>query len=463
MRNLYPYLICCLIVFSTFLQCVTAQDLSGTWQGRMQFMKFDIRIVFRLYKDSTGNWHGTTESPDQSSKKFDIDQLEVLGDSISFEIFDMNASFQGRYNSDSSAIMGKLSQRGFKLPLKLLKGDADDLLYNRPQRPRPPFPYTCEEVRIIQRVSGDTLAGTFTKPNGPGKFPAIILISGSGAQDRDESVFGHKPFLLLADFLTRRGYAVLRCDDRGTGASTGNFSTATTADFALDAEAQVAFLRHRKDIQRNRIGLLGHSEGGIIAPMVAAKDAKIAFVILLAAPAIDMFDLLLAQDSLVSKSEGMKRKDMTELIETNTHLFNILKETKDTAGLQQKIVDYLVSINASDAEIEVAIQQLCTPWMEWYVGFDPAKNIARVKCPVLALNGEKDVQVPAMINIPVIESILVSSGNRNHEVSILPGLNHLFQPCKKCSVAEYKLIDQTMDPSVLEKIGVWMDRNVRRP
>jgi uncharacterized protein len=449
-----------LLTFNFYVLTSFSRDFSGTWQGRLQFWTQDIRLVFKLEKNTAGKYVGTVASPDQDPKPAEIDEVEVMGDSIAIEMSEFEASFNGKFNADSNAIFGKMTQKGFKLPVKLVKGEADDLLYYRPQKPLPPFPYLEEEVRIINKVDGDTLAGTLTKPSGKGKFPALILITGSGPENRDETVFGHKPFLLIADYLTRKGYAVLRCDDRGTGASTGNFKSATTADFARDTEAQLAFLRTRKDIDKKKIGLLGHSEGGIIAPMVAARDQKVGYVILLAAPAIDMFDLLLAQDSLVAKAEGSSRKDINELIQTNTRMFDILKHSKDSMEAQQGIANYLDSINASGTEIEMAIKQLCTPWMRWYVGFEPEKNIEKLHCPVLAMNGGKDVQVPPKVNIPVIDSLLKKNGNPHYETHILPGLNHLFQKCKKCNVAEYKMIDETMAPEALEMIGSWMEQNV---
>jgi len=444
------------------LCCITstAQTFEGTWQGRLQFWTQDFRLVFRISKNTDGKFAGTVQSPDQDPKLFEMDEVDVTGDSITMEMTEFEATFTGTFNRDSNAIFGKMEQKGFKLPMKLLKGEAEDLLYNRPQKPKPPFPYLEEEVKIFNKQDGDTLAGTLTKPSGKGKFPAVILITGSGPENRDETVFGHKPFLLIADYLTRKGYAVLRCDDRGIGFSTGNFKAATTADFARDAEAQLAFLRKRKDIDVKQIGLLGHSEGGVIAPMIAAKDKKIGFVILLAAPAIDMFDLLLAQDSLSSKAEGSSRKDIDELIETNTKLFGILKQSKDSLDAQRGIVDYLAANNTSGKEIEMAIKQLCSPWMRWYIGYRPQANIEKMTCPVLAMNGAKDVQVPPSINIPVIDSLLRKGGNQHFETRILPGCNHLFQHCKKGAVSEYISIDQTMDPAALEMIAAWMEKNV---
>ena len=447
------------ILLSPFLS--NATDFAGTWQGRLQFMKFDFRIVFELKKSDDGQWACTVKSPDQSPEKFHADEVTIIGDSIAIDISEMDASYNGKFMADSNAIIGKMTQRGFKLPLKLLFGKEDDLLYFRPQRPKPPFNYYSEEVQIINRTDGDTLSGTFTRPKKKGKYPVVVLISGSGAQDRDETIFGHKPFLLLADYLTKSGYAVLRCDDRGTGKSTGNFSTATTADFSKDVEAQVEFLNKRKDVNRSHIGLLGHSEGAIIAPLVASNNKNIDFIILMAAPAINMFDLLLAQDSLIMKKEGAKPKAVTASIKKNTRLFELLKSSVDSSDAQSKIANYLDEAKASDREIEATIKQLCSPWMRWYINYDPKVALQKINCAVLAINGAEDVQVPASINIPVIDSMLTNKQIR-YSTKILPGLNHLFQPCKTCDVAEYKEIDTTMSPEVLELISDWLNKDVMK-
>lgn len=449
-----------ILLLFTFMLLSFASSASsvfnGTWQGRLRFMRFDIRLVYRL--DSVdGKWKGEAQSPDQSRGNYPIDEVFIEGDSVYLELSEWESSFAGRFVADSNAIVGKITQRGFKLPLKLIKGEEDDLLYERPQRPRAPFPYKTEDVRVVNKTDKDTLAGTLTIPNGKGPFPAVVLISGSGLQDRDETIFGHKPFLLLADRLTQAGVMVLRCDDRGAGKSTGDPSTMTVDATARDVEAQVEFLRKRKDVVKKKIGLIGHSEGGIVAPMVAAKDSRIALMVLLAAPTIDFFDLLLAQDSLTAKAEGSKKKEVEKLVRTNTRLFEILKASKDSMDAQQQIVSYLVdSLNANDAQIEASIRQLCTPSMRRYVGLDPKTYLSQSRCPILAVYGEKDVQVPPAVNIPTLEELKNPPFSKAISLQTFPGLNHLFQPCKRCAVSEYVDITTTMDPDVLVAIETWV-------
>ncbi|MFM8433072.1 MAG: alpha/beta hydrolase family protein [Bacteroidota bacterium] len=445
-------------VFTSASVNAKIDSLAGTWQARLKFMKFDVRIVFRFEQKPDSTWTGTAQSPDQSKMISEIDEVLIEGDSITLGISEWDASFNGRFNPDSNAIIGKMTQRGFKLPLKLLKGEEDDLLYDRPQKPRPPFNYKSEEVHIVNKSDGDTLAGTLTIPNGKGPFPVAVLITGSGLQDRDESIFGHKPFLLIADRLTRSGIAVLRCDDRGAGKSTGNSSDVTLKSMANDVSAQLEFLRKRKDMDKRRMGLIGHSEGGIIAPLVASDDKKMAFMILLAGPSIDFFDLLLAQDSISLKAEGRSKKEIDKLIKTNTGLFEIMRTATDSLTTQQRIVEYMESIQATDAEMELAIRQLCTPLMRSYIGHDPAAILKKVTCPILALYGEKDVQVPPSINTPVLESIFSTPEKSDCEINVLPGLNHLFQPCKKGAVSEYVDIPITMDPSALSAMETWLAR-----
>ena len=240
------------------------------------FFSQDLRLVFHFGRDSADQTlTGSLEVPDQQIKKMDLD-VEANGDSLFLSIPEISGEYVGKYNPDSAAFFGILKQSGIKFPLKLVKGDANDLVYNRPQKPKKPYPYKEEEVVIDNKASNLTLAGTFTRPEGKGKFPAVILITGSGPEDRDETVFGHKPFLILADYLTRKGFAVLRCDDRGTAKSTGDFA-GTTADYASDVDVQIDYLKTRKDVDPKKIGLLGHSEGGIIAPLSAAPRKDVAF------------------------------------------------------------------------------------------------------------------------------------------------------------------------------------------
>ncbi len=400
------------------------------------------------------------EIPVQRTKALKVDELELSADTgLYMYMPEAGAEYDGVYNKASGVYLGYYKQGGVKFPLKLIKGDGEDLLYKRPQKPVKPYPYHEEEVTIVNDKDGDTLAGTFTKPNGSGIFPSVILITGSGPEDRDETVLAHKPFLILSDYLTRKGFAVLRCDDRGTAKSTGSFKSATSADFAKDIEAQFNYLKSRNDVDKKRIGLIGHSEGGVIAPMVAARNKDVAFIVMMAGPGIDMFDLLLIQDSLTLAAEGKSVAEISKLVNTNKKLFTLVKAAKDSATAADSIDSYLSGKGESDNTILTAIRQMCSPWMRWYIGFDPRINLSKLQCSVLAINGEKDVQVPAEVDIASIDTTLKRSGNKNYKTEILPGLNHLFQHCKKCSFSEYVNIEETIDTSALVVIGDWMEKN----
>jgi dienelactone hydrolase len=336
----------------------------------------------------------------------------------------------------------------------------------RPQEPKPPYPYRSEDLTFENKTAGITLAGTLTMPATGSKFPAVILITGSGAQNRDEEIMGHKPFLVIADYLTRRGIAVLRFDDRGTAQSTGNFGTATTADFATDAESAIAYLKSRKEINPEKIGLVGHSEGGVIAPMVAARTKGVGFVVMLAGSGIRGDALLLLQEELVYRTAGMPEDKLSEAIKINSKVFDRIVNTKDAVS-RQEIADYMTNMKSeitaampegmtADTYIQQFAVSLSSPWMQYFVRYDPAPALEKVKCPVLAVNGSKDLQVPAKENLAAISEALKKGRNKKVTVKEYSGLNHLFQECTTGSPAEYSVIEQTISPQVLKDLADWI-------
>ncbi|HXB09339.1 MAG TPA: alpha/beta fold hydrolase, partial [Puia sp.] len=337
----------------------------------------------------------------------------------------------------------------------------------RPQEPVKPYPYIEEEVTIENKGAGVVLAGTLTIPPGKGSFPVVVLITGSGPQNRDEEILGHKPFLVIADALTRHGIAVLRYDDRGVAKSTGKFSGATTADFATDVEAAVAWLRTRKDINPHRIGLIGHSEGGLIAPMVAARDKNIRFIVLLAGPGLRGEEVILSQQQLIAQAAGGWNKEAQDMLELNRGAMDIVVRDslrlahRDSIRQQlrayfaQKAGQYPVRYQDSTVARQ-AIAQLSDPWMEYFLAYDPVPVLERVHCAVLAMNGAKDVQVAPEENLVAIGRALEKGGNKHFEVKEFPDLNHLFQECKTGSPAEYGTIGQTFSPAALEYLTNWV-------
>jgi pimeloyl-ACP methyl ester carboxylesterase len=299
-----------------------------------------------------------------------------------------------------------------------------------------------------------------------------VLITGSGPQDRDETVAGHRPFLVLADHLTRHGVAVLRYDDRGFGESSGNFASATSNDFAADVLAAVAYLKTRNDIDAKRIGLMGHSEGGLVAPIVAAHSRDVAFVVLLAGPGVKGIDILLLQAEKIARAGGTPDRLIQLNQKAQRSLFAVAQEEQDTAvaarrmrAVMQMFIDSLTAEDrrtlgftdaASNSLIETMVRQVNGPWFRYFLDYDPRGNLEHVTVPVLALNGEKDLQVPHEQNLPTIEAALRAGGNQDITIRLLPGLNHLFQTAKTGSPSEYAGIEETFAPAALDVISSWI-------
>lgn len=331
---------------------------------------------------------------------------------------------------------------------------------SRPQEPKRPLPYIEEEVRYPNtEAPGVYLAGTFTKPSTGGPFPAVLLITGAGPQDRDETMSGHKPFLVLADYLTRRGLAVLRVDDRGTAKSSGSFETATTKDFATDAQAGVWYLMSRKEVDENQIGLIGHGEGAIVAPMVAVDMPKIAFIVLLAGTAVPGEDVLLAQTERAEMAAGLPEEQIAADKKIGKTLYDLVRQGRTEAQLRQATFEQPEKYKPFLAVWEQQLHRLESPWLRFFLSYDPAPTLEKVKCPVLALDGEKDTQVVADQNIPAMKTALARGKNRDATVEILPGLNYMFQRATTGLGWEYATISETISPKVLELIGSWITKH----
>jgi pimeloyl-ACP methyl ester carboxylesterase len=375
--------------------------------------------------------------------------------------------YDGNLSKDGSEISGTFQQAGMSFPLVLKRVDKP-VAISRPQEPKRPFPYAEEEVAYENRTApGVKLAGTLTLPKSDGPFAAVLLITGSGPQDRDEALMGHKPFLVLSDYLTRRGIAVLRVDDRGVGKSTGTFGTATTKDFATDALAGVEYLKTRKEIDPKRIGLIGHSEGGVIAPMVAADSPDVAFIVMMAGTGLPGDEILYLQSALISKANGASNELIATTTQAQKQIFAIAKEETDNTVATKKIREVMEKVRAGltpeqrqtlgyGSTIDSQITPLLTSWFRYFLAYDPRPALRKVKCPVLAINGENDLQVPPRQNLPAIEQALEDGENPDHQIVKLPGLNHLFQTSKTGSPSEYSKIDETISPAALGVIGDWL-------
>ena len=358
--------------------------------------------------------------------------------------------------------------------MNLSKGKVDKEIIKRPQEPQKPYSYYTEDVVFENKSANINLAGTLTLPTKEGLFPAVILISGSGAQNRDEELLGHKPFLVLADYLTKNGIAVLRFDDRGTAMSKGDFKTATTLDFSTDVEAALQYLQTRKEIDQKKIGLIGHSEGGLIAPMVANKSKNISFIILLAGTGIPGDELLLLQQELIGKASGISEEDLKKSKITNTEAFEIVKKATNSDQVKKDITELISKSIKADPEakipdginesefIDMQVSQLLSPWMQFFIKYNPALALEKVKCPVLVLNGDKDMQVPSKVNLEAINKALVKGGNKKVTIKELPNLNHIFQECKTGLPEEYSEIEQTISPSALTEILNWIQIQTKK-
>ncbi|MBI3470272.1 MAG: alpha/beta fold hydrolase [Candidatus Solibacter usitatus] len=434
--------------------------IEGSWQASISAGNATLRLLLHISKAPDGGLSATFDSPDQGATGLSVSSLTQAGDSVKFTLAVASASFEGVRSANGQEISGQWKQGPGTAPMVFKRLDKAPAPPVRPQEPKKPYPYDEQEVVFENRKAGVKLAGALTLPRDEGPFPAAVLITGSGPQDRDEAIMGHRPFLVLADHLTRQGIAVLRYDDRGTAKSTGSFSTSTTADFADDAEAGVQFLKSHARIDAKRIGLIGHSEGGIIAPMVAARSADVAFIVLMAGTAVTGEQILYQQAALITKAGGAGDAEIAKNRAWQERTFAILKKESDP-----KLIEAAMRKAASEgldpAGLEARVRSATSAWFRYFVLYDPAPALAKVKCPVLAINGERDLQVPPSQNLPVIEKALKAGGNRDFTVKQLPKLNHLFQTCQSGSPAEYAKIEETIAPLALETMSAWIGKRVK--
>ena len=432
-----------------------ASDIDGAWMGTLDAGAAKLRIVFHIVNTADG-LTATMDSLDQDIKGLPVTKVTRDGSSLKLELKQIGGVFEGTIDKDLTSVSGTWSQSGNSLPLQLKRvKNSAELEVPRPQNPTKPYPYREEEVSFENSGAGIKLAGTLTIPPGKGPFPAVVLVAGSGAHDRDEALMGHRPFLVLSDYLTRRGIAVLRYDKRGVGESGGTYATATTSDFADDAEAGLAYLEKRGEVDPNKIGLIGHSEGGMIAPMLAARNSSVAYIVMMAGPGIPGDELLVEQTLLIAEANGQTHETAEKAAGEERIILSLVKDETDSAVLEKKLREQLTG-QVPEAQIGAAIKSTSSPWFRYFISYDPAVALRKVKCPVLAVIGSKDLQVPPEQNIPAIRKALEDAGNQKFEIDELPDLNHLFQTAKSGSPAEYAQIEETISPIALEKISAWM-------
>lgn len=450
---------------------LSAQDITGTWNGLLKVEGIKLRLVFNVAKTGDG-YSSTMDSPDQGAKGIPVTSTTFENPKIKFEVSNAKIEYNGELKGDE--IIGIFNQGGQKFPMNLSRTTIETEVLVRPQEPKKPYPYYSEDVVFRNEKDDGSLAGTLTLPQKDGIFPVVILITGSGPQNRDEEMMGHKPFLVISDYLTRNGIGVLRYDDRGIGKSTGNFSASTTLDFATDVESALAYLKTRKDVDQKKIGLVSHSEGGLIAPLVASKSSVVAFIVLLAGPGLPGDQILLLQQRLIGKASGVSNEKLVEGEAANRKAFEIVKKSKSIEQLKIDLAGYIkktLEQDNPDAEkksgmsnddfVKMQVDAIASPWMVNFIKYDPIPALEKVKCPVLAMDGEKDLQVPPKQDLEAIKNALMKGGNRNVTVVELPNLNHLFQEAKTGLPSEYGAIDQTFSPIALEVMLKWIKLQVK--
>jgi pimeloyl-ACP methyl ester carboxylesterase len=436
--------------------------VEGTWQGTLDVGAIKMRLGLHISKTADGQLSSKLDSIDQSAMGIPVNVTTFADNALHLELPNLHATYDGKLSADGSQINGTFVQ-GAALPLVFKRVEKVESL-NRPQNPKPPYPYDAQDVSY-ETSGGIKLAGTLTLPRGLGPFPAALMITGSGPQDRDEALMGHKPFLVIADYLTRRGIAVLRVDDRGMGGSTGNSMRETLDDMAGDVVTGVGFLKGRKEIDARHIGVIGHSEGGIVGPVAAVRSPDIAFVIMLAGTGVVGTEVLKLQGEAIIRASGGSEQQVAEEHAMQEMIFRVLRsEPDDNAALEKMMTEWKAepkSAEASEDMMRAQFKAVTSPELRSFLFYDPADALRKLKVPVLALNGSRDVQVPPQQNLPAIACALAAAGNTDFMVSELPGLNHLFQKCNKCTVQEYGELEETFSATALEIMGDWLVRHTR--
>lgn len=455
-----------LLLGSLFSEMVNAQeqDLSGNWSGKISLPTGELEMIFKINQND-GKYEAKMDVPKQGATDLPVGDVLVIGDSVSIAVPVIFGNYSGNFSTPDS-VTGKWKQSGMSFDVNLVRiGEVAPL--RRPQTPEPPFPYLSEQVEYINPESGLELAGTITIPKDAKACPAVVMITGSGAQDRDETIFGHKPFAVIADYLTRNGIAVLRVDDRGVGGSEGSVSSSTSLDFVSDVLAGVEFLKDRKEIDPKKIGLIGHSEGGLIAPIVAVESNDIAFVVMMAGPGTVGEQILYEQAALIAKAAGLPDFSIEQQKLTQQKIFDILNSEPDTAKAKEKLLEtlsqgmYAGMNDGMKKAIDAEISNVNSAWFRFFLTYDPKPTLAKVKCPVLALNGAKDLQVPVS-NLKEVIKAVNSGANMNVDTIRFANHNHLFQNCETGSTAEYSQIEETIDPEVLQTMKDWIVKQTKK-
>lgn len=428
----------------------------GFWQGELQFPGFESRIVLNINRQSE-RLSAILLKPDETEAKIPASSLSMKDKELHFEIESLNIIFNGIVDKKKATITGQWRQGSLVRPLTLRKVD-EIVVPNRPQTPVPPFPYKSQEIVFTNDSADATLAGTLTWPTDGESFPAVVLLAGGGAHDRDYTIARHKFFWVIADDLTRRGIAVLRYDERGVGESTGDRSEATLRDMASDVLAGVRFLQDNSWIHIDRIGLLGHSEGGMIAQLAARESSDISFVITLGTPGLPGKAYQLQFEESSAGALGMSKPEIAARLEFQKQVFDILSNEMDRVVTREKLNELMNSINPPlpEEKRRASLNRFTSPWFLYNLRYDPAAVLQQIDCPVLALFGEKDLHVPPEGNVNALLDVFKMRKNPNDSLVVLPNMNHFFQINSRDIVFHYGKIEETISPHVLQRVGDWI-------
>lgn len=445
------------------------EGLDGSWHGVINRNGVDLRLILHISTDERGT-RATVDSPDTMNMNISVSDLTKEGDHVGYTMPVISGVFKGTL-TDPNTMTGTWTvpgQETLTLTYTRVEESSEPVERLRPQVPTEPYGYRSEDVTYENPLAdGVVLAGTLTLPEGKGPFPAAILISGSGPQDRNETVFGHQPFLVLADHLTKQGIAVLRYDDRGTNESTGQYSASNSADFATDANAALSYLLTRAEIDHDAIGFVGHSEGGLIAPLAITDHAlgantehPIAFLVMLAGPGTSSQQIVKSQNRLIALSQGASEEEINKGEEFNAQIIQTTINASSTeeakAGIRGMLTEEIMEeMSLNDMQAQTIISQYTTPWMRYFLAYDPAQYLPRINIPILALNGELDLQVPAQENLDGLHALLKTHPDAT--ITELKDLNHMFQHAKTGALGEYNDIEETFSPEAMQIISDWIN------
>lgn len=438
-------------------------DLSGYWEGSLAISPTATLVMgFTITSSDNGRLEVLLQIPSQGVRDMSGSSIRLEETLLTIEMEAVQASFSGTYDAETKQIVGTFVQMGHSLPLVLSLSEQKEQY--RPQVPQKPYPYISEDIVFTQSTEGFLLAGTITRPVGEGPFPSVVLVSGSGSQNRDEELVGHRPFLVLSDALTRSGIVVLRYDDRGFAKSGGDASSATTLDFASDTESAVTYLKTLSYVDAERIGIIGHSEGALIGPIVAQRSKDVDFLVLMAGTGVDGVAVLEDQTAAILRAQGASEEIVEQTVSSNLAIYaTVLDESQTLEERKESVLQTLLSLGLPPESAKAQARSLFSPWYMTFLTLDPATYLQYLDIPVMILNGTKDTQVSASLNIPAIEASLLSGGNTLYTTKVYEGLNHLFQPAITGSPEEYGSIETTIDPQVLDDIASWIAGVKARP